>query len=426
MEEILYYGSYILETIFETYVLTRVICVFLESRSEQRGYLIGACALRVVLCSVQYIYFPYLIINWMANIGTLACMVHCYQGRSVKKLTVIFICTTCEIASELIVTMIVILQNKEIDWDNPTHNGNAFTFIAIAIVLGLICEMICSFVNVHKDVMVPRLFSGSIIVLSIILYALEVAIFTQNVVTDTIRFLSLICLLFVLFLFMYLYDSLSRNYTERIQAEIIEREKNYYYRQAELLQQNSRVLSDFRHDSMNHLYALHSMLDNSAVEAKRYMEKLIGKMQDVRTYSSTGNVAVDSVINYKLSEAEQKGIEIMVQILFPEHIASEIEDIVAILGNLLDNATEAAEKAKGNRYVDFRMKCRSGVLIIYVKNSYDGILATQNGEIVTRKEDTRLHGIGLKSIRSLVEAHDGTMKLAYTDDEFEVKIMLYI
>ena len=426
MEEILYYIAYILETVFETYVIARLMGMFLEYTPEKKKYILGAWVLRVILGTLQYVWIPYPSLNLMINLGTMFFIVVWYNGNLLKKLMVVFLIAICQFAAELMTTIFFMIGNSGLRLSRSGRNGDALSFVVIAVILWIISEIICSFQSIHNDITVPRIFSGCIILLSIIVILLEIMIFTENIQSNSVKILSVIYMLLVLFLIVYLYDILSKNYMERLQAELIEREKNYYYQQAELLQSSSRELSAFRHDSMNYLYALQSMLSKSDEAAKQYMEKLIGKMQDVDEYSDTGNIAVDSVINYKLAIAEQKQIEVTSNVIFPEHMDYAEEDLITVLGNLLDNAIEATEKVEENRYIKFEMKYKFGALFISVKNCYDGKLVMKKGELTTRKQNSKYHGIGLMSIKKVVGYHGGNMDIKYDKKDFEVNIMMYI
>ena len=78
------------------------------------------------------------------------------------------------------------------------------------------------------------------------------------------------------------------------------------------------------------------------------------------------------------------------------------------MSNLADNAFEAVQKVpEGERFITFTGSRRVKWLTITVENSYDGVLFTDRGSIVTRKEDRVMHGLGLKSICSIVDAVPG-------------------
>lgn len=243
---------------------------------------------------------------------------------------------------------------------------------------------------------------------------------------DSIKVISVICMLLVLFLIIYLYDVISRYYAERIQSEIIKREKNYYLKQAELLEQGDKGMRELRHDMKNHFYAITSMIGDENEEVKKYIGNIAEKIEKNEIYCSTGNVALDSVINYKLSKASEQNIQIYSNITIPSNIREGVEDLVTIIGNLLDNAIEACENLTEEKYLEIKMKYKQGTMFIEVKNRYDGIVKMRSGKIATKKEDKTLHGIGLKSVESAVNNHNGTMKVDFNEKEFQVNVMLYI
>ena len=83
----------------------------------------------------------------------------------------------------------------------------------------------------------------------------------------------------------------------------------------------------------------------------------------------SGNLEIDSVLNLKLKEAEVKGIEVDVEIAVPEKLGMSAYDLTVILGNILDNAIEATEKAAEPR------KISSGTATTRSKPIVDGSLA---------------------------------------------------
>lgn len=79
------------------------------------------------------------------------------------------------------------------------------------------------------------------------------------------------------------------------------------------------------------------------------------------------------------------------------------KDLAVILGNLYDNAIEAAAACeKGYVSLDIWMEHR--VLEIEMVNSYTG---ERRPELPTTKRDAGFHGLGLRSVKGLVKQHGG-------------------
>ena len=342
MEEILYWVAYCLSTFLEFYIISKFMKMFLGEGNRGKVAIIAVYTVRFVVCTLQYIYFPHGMINMLCGVITLFIVAFGYGGKVVNKLVACIITYFFFFASEAAVAAVLALSNVEISVYG--HNGDMYSFIVLAAVQWITYEIVISFKNINSKVEVPRVVNIIIIVIDAIIFALETAIFSQNSNSESIKILSVICMLLVMFLVVYLYDIISISYAKRMEADSIEREKNYYLKQTELLQSRDEQLRDFRHDINNHLYVIGSMIGSENEEAKKYIENLTEKIITTKMYSNTGNVAIDSVINYELSKAEKQDIKTNLNIVVPSGIQNDVENLVTIFGNLLDNAIEAADK----------------------------------------------------------------------------------
>lgn len=424
MEEILYWVAYCLSTFLEFYIISKFMKMFLGEGNRGKVAIIAVYTVRFVVCTLQYINFPHGMINMLCGVITLFIVAFGYGGKVVNKLVACIITYFFFFASEAAVAAVLALSNVEISVYG--HNGDMYLFIVLAAVQWITYEIVISFKNINSKVEVPRVVNIIIIVIDAIIFALETAIFSQNSNSESIKILSVICMLLVIFLVVYLYDIISISYAKKMEADSIEREKNYYLKQTELLQARDEQLRDFRHDINNHLYVIGSMIGSENEEAKKYIENLTEKIITTKMYSNTGNVAIDSVINYELSKAEKQDIKTNLNIVVPSGIQNDVENLVTIFGNLLDNAIEAADKCTDEKYIDLKVRYKRGAMFIDIKNSYDGVIVKRKNRIVTKKQNKNLHGIGLKSVEAAVNNYNGTMKLDFNEKEFKVSIMLYI
>ena len=98
-----------------------------------------------------------------------------------------------------------------------------------------------------------------------------------------------------------------------------------------------------------------------------------------------------------------------------------------IIGNLLENAVEGADKAEGKKYIRLTMKYDRNNLLITVENSYKGELVKwKGGELRTTKADVSNHGIGLPSVRRAAEKYQGVLTIDDTLPEyFCARVVLY-
>ena len=97
---------------------------------------------------------------------------------------------------------------------------------------------------------------------------------------------------------------------------------------------------------------------------------------------------------------------------FPAHSNLRGADLSAILGNLLDNALEAAAQTDA-RWLRLVMRRIGRTLVIKVENSAH---PPQENCATTKSGD--LHGWGLASARTAAARYDGVVQTSYADGVF--------
>ena len=141
------------------------------------------------------------------------------------------------------------------------------------------------------------------------------------------------------------------------------------------------------------------------------------RIQELSFYSDTGNIAFDSIINYKLKNAREENIKTDIRLTLPPAINIDLADAAIILGNLLDNALDAAAKVP-EKEISLDIEYSRQTLFIHEKNTFDGIVAYSNESgtaekriaagIASRKSGG---GLGLKNIRRAIAKYNGHMEI---------------
>ena len=95
-------------------------------------------------------------------------------------------------------------------------------------------------------------------------------------------------------------------------------------------------------------------------------------------------------------------------------------DLCAILGNLLDNAIEAARQVpdRSGRTVTLTIRRIHQMLVIKVENTFAAAPIQENGGLKTTKTGGGLHGWGLKSARTAAEKYDGMVQTSVSGEVF--------
>lgn len=215
-----------------------------------------------------------------------------------------------------------------------------------------------------------------------------------------------------------------QNQMKRMKQEAIN-QLEIYDRQ---IHEKQKVMDEVRktkHDMKNNMIYLQNLLKVNPEEAEKYLEKYIGDTTEkTEEFSKSGNLPVDAVLNYKNMIAKSKGINIILEQQIPIDLPYKDSDICIILGNLLDNAIEAVESSRNKEIRVYIMYFRHKFKI-KVSNYYEGQLKKDgSGDYVTGKGDKINHGLGLKSVRTIVESYGGLMEISSEDFIFQVSILI--
>ena len=203
------------------------------------------------------------------------------------------------------------------------------------------------------------------------------------------------------------------------QAEIVERD---YQALRRTYADNAKLY----HDLHNHIEAIYQCLTQGDIqEAVQYCEDLRTPVRQISQTVWTGDKALDYLISSKMALAGQEQIKTKVNIEYPHNTNIRSVDLTTILGNLLDNALEAAKTApEGLRFLNLTIRRINAMLIIKVENGYGSTPVQEDGKLLTSKKDKAFHGWGLKSVQTAADRYDGTIRTDYKDHVFQSVVTL--
>ncbi len=239
---------------------------------------------------------------------------------------------------------------------------------------------------------------------------------------------SVVILLLVNILIGYIYIKLADDQQIRRKNTVYEQQLELCERHQEETELATLQMRDVKHNMRNNFISLLAYAEQGECE------KMIGFINDVMEEgklrvskgTTTGNIVIDSLVEYWQRTAEKEEIEFQAELSIPMEMSFKGADISLILGNLLENAVEGAEKATKRKYIKLSVKYDRKNLLITVENSYGGKLKKVKEELKTTKEDTANHGIGLASVRRAARKYQGTVFIDDTVPEcFLVRIVLY-
>ncbi len=142
---------------------------------------------------------------------------------------------------------------------------------------------------------------------------------------------------------------------------------------------------------------------------------------------NSGNELVDSLINHKYEIASNKQIDFEVNAQIPEKLPIEYGDLAIVLGNLIDNAIEAAENCVEDKRIAISIGIKRAELVLVVQNTFQGCpQIDQSGNFVTNKKNPDQHGFGIPSVRRIVDKYEGNSLFQIKDNMFEAIILIHL
>ncbi|MCL2188940.1 MAG: GHKL domain-containing protein [Defluviitaleaceae bacterium] len=207
---------------------------------------------------------------------------------------------------------------------------------------------------------------------------------------------------------------LAAAYNEKLKAAI-------YANQLQVMEESLEKTRAFKHDTKLHIYALKEYAKHDKTDdIRHYLDRLISDIDYTEIFSNTGNIAFDSIINYKLRNVND--IKPQLYINVPPKINIDAADIAIIMGNLIDNALEALAKSTGKK-LQLDIQYSRGILFVTVKNSFSGEVSLRDGQIVSTKRGE--HGYGLKNIKQAANKYNGDIEISYENNYFNATVLLY-
>lgn len=214
-------------------------------------------------------------------------------------------------------------------------------------------------------------------------------------------------------------DAESEHLRVKSENERLQTEKSYY----DILEQQNQQLMIYTHDTKNHLAAIQSLSTDPAID--EYIAKLLNQLKEYSSNCHSGNKMLDVMINKFVIDCNRRGIQFDYYLKSCNLKKLDDIDLVAILGNLMDNAITAAAKSNDKK-ISLETTQRNGYSVIIISNSCDSAPMIQGGQLVTSKEDKKLHGFGLKSVAKTLKRYSGDFSWEYNElyHEFIVTVMI--
>lgn len=242
----------------------------------------------------------------------------------------------------------------------------------------------------------------------------------NQIVLGVVSVLLLFATLFIFFAFQTHAQKESKMLLLQQEQDKIKTDISYY----DILEKQNTNLRSYAHDARNHLSAIKNL--NTDPEVDSYVSEMIRSLEEYSNVSHSGNRILDVIIDKYITECSINNISFSFDVKNNNLSRLEYHDTVSILGNLLDNAIEAALTSE-EKAITFETDYRNNYSVIIISNSCGTQPKFESDKtLVTSKENKKLHGFGLRSVKKAIKKYDGDISLEYDENSktFIATIML--
>ena len=399
--------------------------VFFETRNSHRKVELVTYIGYYLLITLIYIFVNVPVVLMISNLITLIGLTYNYHSTIKKRILAVMFMYLIFMSVEIIVGLITGYFNFPLFSTN--NYSSIFGLIFFRILSYVLVLIFNNFNNIKRGEIVPN--SNWLCIVLIPATSLYVILLLfQAKGLSVLQVMAGVLLLFLVnFAAFYLYDAITVSMSERLENRLNLEQNKYYDRQLELMKASLETTRQIRHDLKNHMSSISSLVQISSKEQTlNYISDIMKDIKAGQDYASSGNIIIDSIINFKFQEADRREIKTTLDLNIPERLEIPSFDMTIILGNLLDNAIEAATKVKENPYINVNIRYDKGRLLLQVDNPYIGELREENGRFITAKEDKSNHGIGLVNIKKAIPKYNGTMTVDHSRNVFSATVLMYV
>lgn len=273
-----------------------------------------------------------------------------------------------------------------------------------------------------RKILILAVFFGSI-VLYIYQFGLQLIAIGMSEYQGGIWLLSLILIIIICAstLGIWVKGKLIRQ--EKLYLDQKEQMLHSYYQEIMNSQEKNRALI---HDMKNHLLILKEyQIQGNLQRIGTYLDELSEELKNGKTKVWTGNQVIDIVLNQKKGIADENNIWMDINSEMVNKWELSDRESCSLFGNLLDNAIEACEQMEDKRWIEVTIYCQQSMVFIEIANSIKQKPEIEHGRFRTRKKETERHGVGLESVKRIVEKYDGDIAYQIEENMFCVKITMY-
>lgn len=354
------------------------------------------------------------------------------KGSVLKKLFISIFTNLCVIGISSAITSlisIVFKDNIEIIY-NTNSISRLLTIIIVQVLLTYLFAVILHFTKDGVNSLKSKEWGLIISILGISFVTFSVihltAISSNSTNGSLLLMVAELGLILINLVCWYITVNLSRSNRHKEELLLLNKQNEYSHQYAETIKEQYEQTRRLRHDMKQYCTVLDGLIaDKKYKEARVLISENYKSISHTEVVVDVGSDFVNSILNAKLTLTKSLGIDV---ICSAEKDLSGIDsaDLCNLIGNLLDNAIEAAQNCElEKRSIELNITSSISRLNIIVRNSIQSSVLNVNPSLKSTKQNSEEHGFGIKTIKYIAEKYSGTTDFYEEGTIFISRIELY-
>ncbi|MFI3201437.1 MAG: GHKL domain-containing protein [Eubacteriales bacterium] len=429
--QVLFYTG---KNVLMLFVISKVLNIFFTSKKQSASSIV-AYALYIIFGTLSHFLIEIAWVNVIITVALVFVLLTNYLGGYKSKLVMACSWTVLTMITEIIVTMTFVAllgqSMRDVVFNELTNSISIVSHILILLVIVNALD----FLKKKNQYMERFTIFNSLYVCIIPLCSVCILHFFGTIsllysVDQYIIIFVCIIMIFMNIFFFVLFDKLRLSEKMKYEYALLKSEAENFSRFEQNANDTFDKIRTMKHDLKYHLLYLKSKTEEKSLQSlediSRILDTLIEDTLSDRFTEYTKNKSINRILNYKLLCLEKRGIHVDIKVAINEDSRLDEISLYTIIGNALDNAIRNYDSSKSTlNCIVIRLISDGENLFIKVANPFHKKLKYKNGLPVTDKKEEELHGIGLQSIKNLVESKDGHIKVTSNDNIFNLEILLY-
>lgn len=243
---------------------------------------------------------------------------------------------------------------------------------------------------------------------------------------STIYLISILVLITWNVLLFFLLQYLGKENLKRKEMALLQIHEKENKKLFEQMGEQYNEIRKIKHDMKGCIdCSLRLLQERKYSEAEEYLKTFLNeKTKNIVSAVFTDSSVINAVINSKIAQCDKYGIGYKCEITKNLQPIPEFE-LSIFLSNLFDNAIEACQSVRENKYISLSIIDVKSYLHIVMKNTIEGSVLKENPDLnSTKKDNVEQHGYGLKSVRDIVKKYNGSIQINEQEGYFVVDVIL--